>query len=136
MYNAVKEYTIVDDVIKTLGYNSDKKQKMNDSEVITTVFMATMHFGGNIEKARRMLKALNLIPDMLSKSRLNKKIHSLSDVVYFLFHTHADFIKRPNDSMEFIIDSFPVEVCQNIRISLCRIVNGESYRGKLVSKRT
>lgn len=135
MYNAVKVYTIVDDVIKTLGYDFNKKQKMNDSEVITTVFMATMHFGGNIEKARRMLKAFNLIPDMLSKSRLNRRIHALSDVIYFLFHALADFIKRTNDSMEFIIDSFPLEVCQNIRIRRCRIVTGEDYRGKLVSKR-
>jgi len=135
MYNAVKVYTIVDDVLKALGHNFDKRQKMNDSEVITTVFMATMHFGGNIEKTCRMLKAFHLIPDMLSKSRFNRRMHALSDVIYSLFYVLADFIKNSNDSMEFIIDSFPVEVCQNIRISRCRIVTGEAYRGKIVSKR-
>lgn len=135
MYNAVKVYTIVDDVLKSLGHNFDPRQKMNDSEVITTVFMATMHCGGNIEKARRMLKAFHLIPDMLSKSRLNRRMHALSDVIYSLFYVLADFIKNSNDSLEFIIDSFPLEVCQNIRISRCRLVTGEAYRGKIVSKR-
>jgi hypothetical protein len=35
----------------------------------------------------------------------------------------------------YIIDSFPVAVCDNIRISRSKIVKGEQYRGKIASKR-
>jgi hypothetical protein len=34
-----------------------------------------------------------------------------------------------------LLDSFPVAVCDNIRIARCRIVQGEQFRGKCVAKR-
>ncbi|WP_123803439.1 IS982 family transposase, partial [Algibacter aquaticus] len=37
--------------------------------------------------------------------------------------------------MEYIIDSFPVRVCHNIRISRSKLIKGESYRGYNASKR-
>ncbi|MBD0333279.1 MAG: IS982 family transposase [Chitinophagaceae bacterium] len=35
---------------------------------------------------------------------------------------------------EYIIDSFPVKVCHNIRISRCKLLQGEQWRGYNVSK--
>jgi hypothetical protein len=40
-----------------------------------------------------------------------------------------------NIESTYSIDSFPVEVCHNIRIGRSRIVKGEQYRGKCASKR-
>lgn len=34
-----------------------------------------------------------------------------------------------------VLDSFPVAVCDNIRISRCRLIQDERYRGKVSSKR-
>ena len=38
-------------------------------------------------------------------------------------------------SKEFVIDSFPVSVCRNIRINRCRIYEGEEFRGYNSSKK-
>ena len=38
--------------------------------------------------------------------------------------------------MNYIIDSFPVPICQNIRINRCRITKGKQYRGYTASMRT
>src|SRR6185436_4071442 len=35
----------------------------------------------------------------------------------------------------YLVDSFPVPVCDTIRIRRCRIVQGEEFRGKLARKR-
>ena len=38
-------------------------------------------------------------------------------------------------SKEFVVDSFPVNVCRNIRISRCRIYQNEEFRGYNASKK-
>lgn len=108
---------------------------MSDAEVITTALTAMLLFGGNFERSRKILKELNLIPRMLSKSQLNRRIHKLEDLVCELFVQFAEVFKESNESMRYIIDSFPVPVCDNIRIKRCRLVNDESFRGKIASKR-
>lgn len=43
--------------------------------------------------------------------------------------------KNKNKSLEYIVDSFPISVCKNIRISNCKIYKNRENRGKCVSKR-
>ena len=38
--------------------------------------------------------------------------------------------------MNYIIDSFPVPICQNIRINRCKIAKGKQYRGYTASMRS
>ncbi len=52
-----------------------------------------------------------------------------------LFLALSDTIKQLNTSCQYLIDSFPVAVCDNIRIPRCRLLQDESYRGKNASKR-
>ena len=40
-----------------------------------------------------------------------------------------------NTKSEYVIDSFPVAVCRNIRINRCKLLHGEAYRGYNASKR-
>jgi hypothetical protein len=42
--------------------------------------------------------------------------------------------KQTNDRDEYIVDSCPVPVCDNIRIRRCQLYRGEAYRGYLASK--
>jgi hypothetical protein len=128
-------YCLVDDILKNLRHIEDIRRRMSDAEVITTVLMSMLLFGGNIEKSRRILKELNLIPDMISKSQLNRRLHELDDLILELFTYFADIFKKSSDSFRYIIDSFPVAVCDNIRISRSKLVKGEQYRGKIASKR-
>src|SRR3989304_3747164 len=62
----------------------------------------------------------------------------ISAIVYLflsLFHQFGIFFKQANISMEYVLDSFPVPVCDNIRIKRSRIVKSEEYRGYIPSKR-
>ena len=72
---------------------------------------------------------------MVEKSGLNKRIHRLKDLFCCIFESLSEIFKNGNESMEYIIDSFPVEVCDNIRISRCKIIKGKEYRGYCASKR-
>lgn len=128
-------YTIVDDILKAIKHKKDKRQKMTDSEVITIALIAAIVFAGNIEKARVVLHETGLIPDMLEKSRLCRRIHALSDLIVSIFHRLGIIFKQANISMEYVLDSFPVPVCDNIRIKRCRVLQSEEYRGYISAKR-
>ncbi|HYE74272.1 MAG TPA: IS982 family transposase, partial [Blastocatellia bacterium] len=38
-------------------------------------------------------------------------------------------------AMQYVLDSFPVELCDDIRIKRCRLAQDEKYRGKCAAKR-
>lgn len=128
-------YTIVDDILKSINHPEDKRSNMSDAEVITTGIISAMMFSGNVEKTRESLKETKLIPDMLSKSRLNRRLHKLAYLIEYLITQLGEFFKEANESMEYTMDSFPVPVCHNIRISRSKIITGEEYRGYNASKR-
>ena len=43
--------------------------------------------------------------------------------------------KGGNDCGEYVVDSFPIPVCDNIRIRRCRLYRGEEFRGYIASKK-
>jgi hypothetical protein len=53
----------------------------------------------------------------------------------WMFFDIGRLFKYVYAALEYVIDSFPVKVCHNIRISRSRILKGEVWRGKNVSKR-
>lgn len=128
-------YCITDDALKAVGHKDDPRADMTDAEVITTAITAAQFFGGNLENARDFLKDTGCIPTMLSKSQLNRRLHGLNDTVMDLFHQFGSVFKQSHDSNIYLVDSFPVAVCDNIRIGRCRLVHGEQYRGYIASKR-
>jgi hypothetical protein len=132
-------YCFLDDFFLEMGKNqgSLKPQvtpKVSDSVVLTTAIIAARFFGGNQTSAMLyMTDKQGLL--MLEKSAFNRRLHRLADTLNALFYYLADFFKTLNLSSQYIIDSFPVAVCDNIRISRSRLVRGEHYRGKMASKR-
>ena len=70
-------YVVCDDVVKNLKIREDIQSKMSLAEVMTTAIVAAAEFSGNIEKARRALATSFYIPNMLSKSQLNRRLHSV-----------------------------------------------------------
>ena len=53
----------------------------------------------------------------------------------WLFLHLGRWLKYVCGETEYIIDSFPLKVCHNIRISRCKLLQGEQWRGYNVSKR-
>ena len=128
-------YTIVDDIIKVIHHQEDKRRTMSDAEVITTGIMSALYFSGNMEKGRAFMKSTGLMPNMLGKSRFCRRIHAVADLMYDMFHQLGMALKQINPSTEYLIDSFPVPICDNIRISRCKIADSEDFWGYIASKK-
>lgn len=131
-------YCLCDDYLKSTRFIQNRwpNEKMNDAEVMTVTIVASRFFYGNIERARQMLKEYGYIKRMLSKSRLNRRIHMIPDDIWekMLEFSHRNSLYRYSGN-DFIVDSFPVSVCRNIRISRCRIFRTEDFRGYNASKK-
>ena len=97
--------------------------------------VAALYFGGNHEQARKFLKEAGYVPNMLSKSRFNRRWHRSADLFWSLFHLLGETWKELNEHSIYIVDSFPIAVCDNYRISRCQIYRDEAFRGYQSSKR-
>lgn len=128
-------YVLVDDLLKKMEYREDKRRKFSDAEMFTLVLVSCLYFSGNIEKTRSYFLSHRIFSFVLEKSRLNRRMHKEALLFMYLFEQLAQVFKQLNTSCVYRMDSFPVKVCHNIRISRCRILKGEEFRGKCVSKR-
>lgn len=122
-------YCVCDDLLKAAGHRDDPQCQVTDAEVCTIAIIAAKKFFGIFEAARIFLFEHGYIPNMISKSRLNRRIHRLSSVLLELSEMLAQVWKTENKSNIYIIDSFPVPVCQNIRISRCNIYPEKEFTG-------
>ena len=129
-------FCIIDDILKEINHSEDIRRKVSDSEIITTAFIAATSFYGNHRSAIKFVKQYNLFPNMLEESRFNRRLHSLGNMLYELFHLIASFYKEITCEINYIIDSFPIPICQNIRINRCKIAKGKQYRGYTASMRS
>lgn len=128
-------YCFCDDFLKAIEYKDDRQARISTAEVMTIAFVAAEIFGGCFEQARWMLMEHGYIKGMLSKSRFNRRLHQIPEVVwrqmgYALGEAH----KALNEGQEYIVDSIPVPACDNIRISRAHLYKGEEYRGRIASK--
>lgn len=129
-------YVFFDDILKSMNYKEPESRKTSDAEIITVVLIAAQYFAGNIEKSLCFVRSTGLMPCMLSKSRFNRRLHKIGELLSELFFYVGQAVKELNISTTYLIDSFPVSVCQNIRIINSRIVQGKEYRGYCASKRS
>jgi hypothetical protein len=129
-------YVFWDDIFKSMHHKEPINRKTTDSEIATTLLIAAGYFGGNIDKAIGFVRSTSLMPAMLSKSRFNRRMHRMGEFLSGLFFQVGHALKELTISNTYIIDSFPVAVCHNIRISRSRIAQGAEYRGYCASKRS
>ena len=129
-------YCLCADVLRALHHHEDAQCAMNDAEVMTTAIVAMIYVSGNFEKARRFLWEYRYVPAMLSKSRFNRRLHRIETLFLACFDTLAERWKALNAESLYVIDSFPIAVCDNYRI--CRdhsYGRDEAYRGYIASKK-
>ncbi len=125
----------MDDLLKGIGHREDSRRKVSDSEIITTAIVSALYFGGHLDNARHMMQMTCMVPDMLDKSRFCRRLHALDFLLCTLFFQVGQHIKDIAGASEYVVDSFPVAVCDNIRISKCRMLKGKQWRGKQCSMR-
>jgi len=128
-------FCLVDDILQGINHEEDKRRRVSDSEVLTTALVSAMYFSGNHHHAIHFMKATNLIPKMLDTSRFSRRIHQVWQLLYEVFLTIGNYLKEFCCEMRYILDSFPVAVCDNMRIDRCKLVKGEKWRGYTASMR-
>ncbi len=128
-------YCFVDDLLKVMQHREDARCEMSDAEVITCALCAMLWFGGNFESSRSFLHSSGLMPRMLSRSRLSRRLSRLDELIEMLFHQLGMTLKELNAESRYALDSFPVSLCDNMRSPRSRLVNEAHYRGYVASKR-
>ena len=122
--------------LEIYGHRADKQTRLTTAEVMTAVQVSVGFFHGNQSQGCTFLKEQGSIPQMLSKSRFNRRLHPIPETLWHaLFHLLAQVPQQMNPDGEFIIDSCPVPVCDTLRIRRCRLYRGEDARGFCAHKR-
>lgn len=127
-------YCLCDDLLKAEGHQDHTLCRMTDAEVMTTALTATGFFGGSIERARTYMADHRLVPHVLSKSRLCRRIHQLQDAFGHLFARLGTHFKQTSDEDTYALDSMPVVALENARIPRARLYRDECFRGFQASK--
>ena len=112
----IATFCLCDDLLKAMHHPEDHQCQMNDAEIMTTAFVASLFFRGNHERARAMLQQYDYIPHMLSKSRFSRRLHRIKDIFIMVFNLLGQMWKTLNTASIYVIDSLPIAVCDNIRI--------------------
>ncbi len=131
----VAVYCLCDDMLKALHHHDDPQCHLNDAEIMTVALVAALFFGGNYAQAQAHLSDYGYIATPLSASRFNRRLHRLKDLFVTVFAMLGEHWKALNSASVYIIDSFPIASCDNIRIKQSRRYRGEDYRGYIPSKR-
>src|SRR3954469_23036316 len=127
-------YCLVDDLLKVSHHHTPEGCRCTDAEIITTARVSALLFKGNQSLTIEYMRTHNMAPALPLKSGFTKRLHRLADLLYSLFQQMGAVIKELNCSGMYILDSFPLPVCHNIRISRCKLLKGEVYRGWCASK--
>lgn len=133
-------YAMIDDYLKTCNHcpstghsASGQPPKLVDAEVLFVFVIACLDHGGNCQQAMHSMKRARNIAHKLSRSQFNRRLYGLQDRLAELIALLSSWAKAENT--HFAIDSCPLPVCKNIRISRCRLVKGATFRGYNASKR-
>lgn len=121
-------YCLCDDLLKSLRHWEDPQCLVSDAEILTSALVAALYFGGNFQLADTFLHDHGYWSRRLSPSRFVRRLHRCADLWRPLFHQLATLGHQLNPESLYVIDSFPLPVCDNIRIRRCRRYQGEAWR--------
>src|SRR5947207_15982134 len=124
----IATFCLCDDLLKAMHHQENCQCQMNDAEIMTTAFIASLFFRGNHESARTMLKQHGYIPHMVSKSRFNRRLHRIKEIFIILFNLLGKVWKMLNTDAIYVIDSIPIAVYDNIRITRSTIYSDDDFR--------
>lgn len=127
-------YCFIDDFFHAIGRKDDAHCKISDAELLTTALLPARYFYGNLHSAYNYMQAHHGVK-RIDKSGFVRRLHALQEQLLALFAALGQSIRELNTSCAYLIDSFPVAVCDNIRIPFCHLLQDKAYRGKCVSKR-
>jgi len=100
-----------------MNHQEDSQQQISDAEVMTTAIVATLYDSGNFEKGRKAMSQPQYIPNMISRSRFNRRLHRVEPMLLVLFEALGQAWKHLNTESVYSIDSGSI---QFVTISVCQ----------------
>jgi hypothetical protein len=126
----VTTFVVIDDLLKALGYQDDRRAQSSAAEVLTVAVVAAKYLHNHHERTLNVLHQLGYIGRM-SVSRFNRRLHTLRDwlsgIVALLGEVYAE-------GEVFIIDRMPLPVCKRARARRCQTVRGKAFCGYCAAK--
>ena len=133
---AITVYVLTEEVLRILGNHDDPQSIMSNAEVMTFAVITAKFFSGNYKMARYLCKKLRLFSQILSSSRLNRRIHKIDWKCWHALFRFLSFLaKKSDDTCYFAVDSFPVAYCQKNRIDKRKCFLQSGYLGFAASKK-
>jgi hypothetical protein len=109
---------------------------MTSAEVLSVAIISALLFNGNFDRTRLILKHDGYIPNMLSESRLNRRLHEIDISIWqSIFHAISAVFHKNNQRLEYLVDSMPVEVCMNVRSYRSKLLTGKQFIGFCKAKK-
>lgn len=128
----VTVYVNIADHLPAIGYRDDPRCTITAAEVLTVAVIAARYFHNHHERALYVMVQRGDIPQV-SVSRFNRRLHQLLGWLQRLLrHMGQPFQQHAL----YLIDAFPLPVCQRVRQRRCRKVRGEAFVGRCEAKRT
>lgn len=128
-------YCFFDELLRALGHKDDAQAKLSTAEIMTIAAVAAEFFTGNQQAALNFLSSHHYIKPF-SRSRFNRRLHQLPEALWqFALSVLAHLHQQANPEGAYIVDTFPVPVCRNIRIKRGKIYRDEAFRGYCASKK-
>ncbi|GAB3757957.1 IS982 family transposase [Spirosoma pomorum] len=121
-------YCFFDDLFKAMARHTDVHCKVNDAQIATTALIAALKFYGNHAAACDYMHQHHQMAS-IDKSTFNRRLHRLEFALLTIFQALGLSLKELNTSARYIIDSFPVAICRNCRIPVCKLLTNKAYRG-------
>ena len=128
-------YCLCADLLEAFDHHEDAQCQVSDAEIMTIGIVAALYFGGNYSLARLMLQEQGYIPGMLGKSRFSRRLHRVKHHFLTLFNVLGEVWKEESEENIYVVDTYPIPVCDNIRIFRCKLYQDEIYRGYKSSKK-
>lgn len=113
-------YSLCDEFLKSIRHRDDPQVRLSTAEVMTVPLVAAAFFGANLDKSCSFLKGYGYMPTMISKSHLNRRLHTIDPSLWqALFVLLAESFKRrdKNPEQAYVVDSLPVAVCDKSSVS-------------------
>ena len=136
-------YCFCDDFLQSRGHQDAPQAKLTTAEVMTIALVAATLFSGNQDRCRCFFAEHGYIKKRLSKSQFNRRLHQVPEALWqavfaLLAEVHKE-ARQTQEYQEYAVDSLPVAVCDNIRISRSHLYprkkHKEAFRGFIASKK-
>jgi hypothetical protein len=128
-------FCLCDEFLKSIGFQDDRQCRMSTAEIMTFALTSALFFQCNYQRTRLFFLSHKYFSYVLSHSVINRRILRIPTSLWQqTLIVCRSFLLDPK-CQEYIIDSFPVPVCQNCRILRCKLFPIKHHHGYCASKK-